>query len=137
MNSPHTYHPDFSPKSVEHGGDVYYLVQTYKDIFVGYIGVSGEGKVVDSAGIMSAEALEGIVYQPDIGTSAAIGAARAHLNLHENTPAKRCARRLYSHEGRNVLCYIIGFGEGTDYVRVNGITGEIAGKIDYKMYNML
>lgn len=122
QNGPNTYDEFFSTKS---GSNIYYATQTYKNIFVGYIGVSDKGEISDVFNLMSSKELSEITLEPDIGSQAAIVLARTFLEINNQVPANTVSRRLYEVDNAVFLCYMVKFEEHDQYVLVNGITGEV------------
>lgn len=123
QNGPNTYDEFFSSKS---GSNIYYVTQTYKNIFVGYIGVSDKGEIYDVFNLMSSKELSEITLEPDIGSQTAIESARTFLEISNQMPANTISRRLYEVDNDVFLCYMVKFEGHDQYVLVNGITGEVS-----------
>ena len=105
---------------------VYYVGEIYKNIWVGYLAIDENGNVVETQDLMTEGELSEIQIEPDIGSTAAIIAARGYLDLSADVPAVTVGRRLYN--GTNIdevlFCYMIKFEEYDNYIYINGITGE-------------
>lgn len=116
------YSSDFSKKE-KNGTFVYYISESYNNIYVGSISIDEKLNINEYEGFMTERDLSQFNITPDVGSLKAISKAKEYVGEDKKLISKK--RMFYRISDNNIkMCYRLEFPE-YGYIYIDGVTCEI------------